>query len=381
MNGQTSTRQDGIDHPDFAHTEISGAAATREEEALGEPGRPFSKRSPFFIGFMGALGVLTAYVLVRLVADLGTVLQLIGLSLFLAIGFDPAVVWLTEKRLPRWPAVLVVVLTVLLFIAGFVDAAVGPISREIHLLQLKCRSAGLRLSPEGVSATCEGVRSSEPTAVRVDHEEDQSPNCGWRSRGCRQDRDLGRQCRGHCDGIDPVLPGRSAVGAAPLPSARSAVPPHPCRRAERRGSLGVGGFVLGNLLTSFVAGFGTWVWLTIFGVPYPLLLGLLVAIFDLIPMVGSTIAGVIVSLVALTVSLPLVVATLAFYIGYRLFEDYLLTPRVMRHTVRISPGITIVAVLVGGVLLGLLGAVIAIPIAAGIQLILQEVTFPALERR
>ena len=110
----------------------------------------------------------------------------------------------------------------------------------------------------------------------------------------------------------------------------------------------VGGFVLGNLLTSIVAGFGTWVWLMIFGVPYPLLLSLLVVIFDLIPMVGSTIAGVIVSLVALTVSLPLAIATLAFYIGYRFFEDDLLTPRIMRHTVRISPGITIVAVLAGG---------------------------------
>ena len=105
------------------------------------------------------------------------------------------------------------------------------------------------------------------------------------------------------------------------------------------------------------------------------------AIFDLIPIVGSTIAGVIVSLVALTVSLPVAIGTMAFYIGYRFFEDYLLTPRVMRHTVRISPGITIVAVLAGGVLLGLLGALIAIPIAAGIQLILQEVTFPALDRR
>ena len=68
--------------------------------------------------------------LVRLVADLGTVLQLIGLSLFLAIGLDPAVVWLTERRLPRWAAVLVVVLTVLLFIGAFVAAAVGPIGRR-----------------------------------------------------------------------------------------------------------------------------------------------------------------------------------------------------------------------------------------------------------
>lgn len=143
----------------------------------------------------------------------------------------------------------------------------------------------------------------------------------------------------------------------------------------------VGGFVLGNLITSIVAGFGTWVWLIIFGVPYPLLLALLDAIFDLIPMIGSTIGGLIVSLVALTVSLPVAIGTMVFYIGYRFFEDYLLTPRVMRHTVRISPGITIIAGLTGAVLLGLLGVLIAIPIAAGIQLILQEVTFPALDRR
>jgi predicted PurR-regulated permease PerM len=383
MNGQTSTRPGGIDHPDFEHTEISGAAATTEEKALGEPGRPFSRRSPFLIGFMGALGVLTAYVLVRLVADLGTVLQLIGLSLFLAIGLDPAVVWLTERRLPRWTAVLVVVLTVLLFVGAFVAAAVGPISREIHLLQVKI--------PMWKSQAESGK--------------------GWLGH-LAQEFHLQSQLRSGSltKKISPQAVAGGVVGAGKIViSAVSAVvivivltlyflvalPAVrrlylrlvPRTRRTRVAALSdevlsrVGGFVLGNLLTSIVAGFGTWVWLTIFGVPYPLLLALLVAIFDLIPMVGSTIAGVIVSLVALTVSLPLAIATLAFYIGYRLFEDYLLTPRVMRHTVRISPGITIVAVLVGGVLLGLLGAVIAIPIAAGVQLILQEVTFPSLDRR
>jgi predicted PurR-regulated permease PerM len=143
----------------------------------------------------------------------------------------------------------------------------------------------------------------------------------------------------------------------------------------------VGGFVLGNLLTSIVSGLGTWVWLTIFGVPYPLLLGMMVALLDLIPMVGSTVAGIVVSLVALTVSLPVAVGTLAFYVGYRFFEDYLLTPRVMRHTVRISPGLTIIATLIGGVLLGLIGALIAIPVAAGIHLVLEEVAYPSLDRR
>ncbi len=73
----------------------------------------------------------------------------------------------------------------------------------------------------------------------------------------------------------------------------------------------VGGFMLGNLLTSVISAVGTYLWLIIFGVPYALLLALVVAVFDLIPMVGSTIAGIIVSLVALTKGLPVGIATAA----------------------------------------------------------------------
>ncbi len=115
---------------------------------------------------------------------------------------------------------------------------------------------------------------------------------------------------------------------------------------------GVGGFLLGNLFTSVVAGFGTFVWATLLGIPYPILLGLMVAFFDLIPVVGSTIAGVIVSLVALVVSLPVAISTAAFYIAYRFVEDYLLVPRVMRHAVNVSPVVTVLAVIIGGALLG-----------------------------
>ncbi len=133
--------------------------------------------------------------------------------------------------------------------------------------------------------------------------------------------------------------------------------------------------MLGNLVTSVVAGIGTYVWLTVFGVPYALLLSLFVALFDLIPLVGSTIAGIAVSLVALTRGLPVAVATAGFYIAYRFLEDYLLNPRVMKHTVRISPGVTIIATLIGGTLLGLIGALIAIPVAATVHLLLEEVVF------
>ena len=143
----------------------------------------------------------------------------------------------------------------------------------------------------------------------------------------------------------------------------------------------VGGFMLGNLLTSLISGVGTYIWLLIFGVPYALLLALVVALFDLIPMVGSTVAGIIVSLVALTKGIQIGVATLAFYIVYRYLEDYLLNPRVMKHTVKVTPGLVIIATLIGGTLLGLIGALVAIPVAATIHLLLEEVAIPRQNQR
>ncbi|MGH2884190.1 MAG: AI-2E family transporter [Solirubrobacteraceae bacterium] len=142
----------------------------------------------------------------------------------------------------------------------------------------------------------------------------------------------------------------------------------------------VGGYVLGNLFTSFIAGVGTMAWALIFGIPYAVFLGLLVALLDLIPVVGSTIGGIIVSLVALTVSLPLAIATAIFYLLYRFLEDYLLTPKVMARTVAVPGLVTVVATAIGGTLLGIIGALVAIPVAAAIKLLLDEVAAPSLEK-
>jgi predicted PurR-regulated permease PerM len=140
----------------------------------------------------------------------------------------------------------------------------------------------------------------------------------------------------------------------------------------------VGGYVLGNIVSSFIAGVGTFVWALAFGIPYALLLGVLVALLDLIPIVGSTIGGVIVSLVALTVSLPVAIATAIFYIGYRFLEDYLLIPRIMVRTVAVPGLLTVVATVLGGALLGIIGALVAIPIAAAAKLLFEEIAAPRL---
>jgi predicted PurR-regulated permease PerM len=142
----------------------------------------------------------------------------------------------------------------------------------------------------------------------------------------------------------------------------------------------VGGFVLGNVATSVITGLGTYLWMLAFGIPYPILLALFVALLDLIPVIGSTIGGAVVSLVALTVSLPVAIATLAFYIGYRLVEDYLLTPRIIGSTVKVPAVVSVVAVLVGGALLGIVGALVAIPVAAALRLLLEEIMFRRLDR-
>jgi predicted PurR-regulated permease PerM len=128
-----------------------------------------------------------------------------------------------------------------------------------------------------------------------------------------------------------------------------------------------------------IAGVGTFVWLWIFGIPYALLLSVFVALMDLIPIIGSTVAGVVVSLVAVTVSVPDAVATAVFYTVYRQAEDYLITPRVMTRTVEVPALVTVVAVLIGGTLMGIIGALIGIPIAAAIKLLLEEVSYPRLD--
>jgi len=139
-----------------------------------------------------------------------------------------------------------------------------------------------------------------------------------------------------------------------------------------------GAYLFGNVLTSVIAGLATFVWCALLHVPYAVLLGVAVAILDLFPY-GSTVGGFIVAAVALSVSIPVTIATVVFYMGFRLGEDYLLTPRIIGRAVRVPAGVTVVAVLLGAAWLGVVGALVAIPLAAALQLLAQELLFPALD--
>jgi predicted PurR-regulated permease PerM len=134
----------------------------------------------------------------------------------------------------------------------------------------------------------------------------------------------------------------------------------------------VGGYVMGNILISIIAGGSAAIVLLITGVPYAVALGLVVAIFDLIPLAGATIAGIIVVTVAFLHSVPAGIVAAVFIIVYQQVENHFLQPVVYGRTVQLSPLVVLVAVLVGAELSGVVGALAAIPVAGAIQVIVRD---------
>jgi predicted PurR-regulated permease PerM len=134
----------------------------------------------------------------------------------------------------------------------------------------------------------------------------------------------------------------------------------------------VGGYVTGNLLISLIAGTLTAIVLAIMGVPYAIALGLIVAILDLIPLAGATIAAIIVGAVAFLHSIPAGIVVVAFFIVYQQIENHVLQPVVYGRTVQLSPLAVLISVLIGAELAGVLGALAAIPVAGAIQVILLD---------
>ncbi len=132
----------------------------------------------------------------------------------------------------------------------------------------------------------------------------------------------------------------------------------------------VGGYVTGNLFISIIAGIASTIVLLIMGVPYAVALGLLVALLDLIPLAGATLAAIIVTTVAFIDWIPAGIVVLVFFVVYQQIENHVLQPLVYSRTVQLSPLAILVSVLIGAKMAGILGALAAIPVAGTIQVLL-----------
>ena len=135
----------------------------------------------------------------------------------------------------------------------------------------------------------------------------------------------------------------------------------------------VGGYVSGNIVTSVIAGVTSFVAMALIGVPFPAALGMWVAITDLIPAVGATLGAVVCVLVAAFSSIGDAVITAIFFIVYQQVENYLIVPRVMKRAIDLSPAAVIVATLIGGSLAGFAGALMALPVAATLKVVVKDI--------
>jgi len=372
-----SRAQDAVDD---IHAQASVEAGADADHGLGQPGRPFDRGSPFFVGVIGAIGVIVAVALAWLIVEMGEVLVLLGLALFIAVGLDPAVHWLHRRGLPRWIAVCVVLLAAVGLFVGFIALAVPVVVDQAKILANQIPHYLKSLNND--RTTLGKLNKRYHIVQRLQ----QLVSKGGTSTLAHGVLGVGKAIFDVVAAAIVVII-LSVYLLADLPRVKRGLYRFAPRSRRPRMVLltdeilaRVGGYVLGNLLTSFIAGLGTWAWAEVFGIPYALLLGLLVALLDLIPVVGSTIGGVIVALIALTVSPTIAIATGVFYLVYRFLEDYLLTPRVMARTVDVPGVLTVIATLIGGTLLGIIGALIAIPVAAAIKLLVEELALPALDR-
>ena len=145
------------------------------------------------------------------------------------------------------------------------------------------------------------------------------------------------------------------------------------RRSLDRMGAAVGGYVAGAMTIALIAGVATYIVLLILGVPFRAPLAVIAGLFSLIPLVGATIAAVLIGVVTLFENFPTATIVWAIWaIVYQQFENHVIQPQIQKRTVNVHPFITIVSVLFGATLLGILGALVAIPVAASIQILFRE---------
>jgi predicted PurR-regulated permease PerM len=365
------------------------AAPATPTPGAGQPldtrtGRSWSVASPFYVGFTFALGALLAWLLFQNLTRLTSVLTFLVVALFVTLSLEPVVQWLTRRGLGRGPAVFVVFLGMVGVITAIGALVVPPIASQTAML--------VDRAPQMLQQLAQ-----EPWIAELDQQYQVSERISAEIERLAVDGATISTVFGGVLGAAGWVAG-SLVGVltsviltlyllATLPQTKDAAY-HllPRSRRDRVSVIAeeimrrVGGYALGQSAVATINAVCSWVMMQVLGVPYPEMLAVLVGLLGLIPMVGATLGAVIVALAALSVSPTTSLIVIVYYLVYQQVENYVIVPNVMRRTVSVPGAVTVVAVLVGGTLLGVIGALIAIPVAAGLLLIYHEVLVPRQQR-
>ncbi len=366
-----------FDLPPEQLDDADAALEDTEETRFGRPGPRISAQHPLYVGFMGTVGVGVALLVYWIGSNITQLLLWILTALFIALGLDPVVRWLEKRKVPRPAGILVSVAVLALAVAGFFATLIPTIVAQVTQI--------VQEAPKWIqdfidSDFFRSLDSQFGVRDRITQELEKFVNNPDAMGGIFGGVvGVGSTIANGLFGALIVLvlslyflsamPSMKLWGYRLAP--RSRRPRVEALSEEITGS--VGNYVIGQVCVALLNALFAFIVMTIVGVPFAVLLAFVVALLAFIPLVGGMIAGILVTLIALTAGWQTAVVFAICYFAYLQFEAYFVSPRIMQKAVAVPGAVAVISVIAGGSLLGVLGALIAIPTAAAIMLLVKEI--------
>ena len=341
---------------------------------LGEPGPPLDRTNPYLIGLLGGLGLLTAYALGVAIVTISSVLVLIVVAAFIAAGLHPAVLFFERRGLRRGYALLAVIGSALVVVALFLVAIVPVIADQVSSITANAPEWLQRLQDN------ERIRQLDDDYQIIDKINEYVASGDYASTLFGGVLGVGLAVLGALFNVFIVIV-LTLYFLASMETTKTALYRlAPASRRDRVSRLGdrvllsIGGYVSGAFIVALCAGVSSLVFLFAVGLgEYAVALAFVVMVLDVIPMIGATIGAVVVCAIALATDLNAGIACVIFFVIYQQVENYVVYPRVMSKSVDVPGAVTVIAALIGAALLGVVGALLAIPTAAAILMLTREV--------
>ncbi|MHA3683808.1 AI-2E family transporter [Leucobacter sp. HY1910] len=389
-------------HPDVVHADIEQmdadtrkmyreareASRDAQAEQAQSRTREFVIRSPFQLGFTVTLGVLVAILFGSMVGKLSTIIMYVAAALFISLGLDPVVRMLERRHIKRGLGIGIVFGGFVVVIAGLLAIIIPMIANQVSQL---IKSAPTLFTDITKQPWFHDINTRFGTFIDFDGLLDMGRNLVSKPENWAQlAGGVWQAGIGIANGLTAtlIILILSLYFLSSLRGIKRAfyqVVPKTGRAKvidiTEQVTKSVGGYVNGMVVLAFINATLGFIMMTIVGVPFAGLVAVGVFLLALIPLIGSVLATVLVSVVALFNSPMTALIAAGYYLVYMQIESYLLTPKVMNRVVSVPGSLVVIGALAGGTLLGLLGALISIPVTAAVLMIIKQVWVPRQELR
>lgn len=364
--------------PEYSqHEEGTGSDSVQSPPQFGQPGPRLSPQHPLYLGFMGTVGVGLALLVYWIGSNTTQLLLWIVAALFIALGLDPVVGWLESRKIPRPAGILVSVSVLVTAVVGFFATLIPTIVEQVTEI---VQQAPVWVRDFIDSDFFRSVDDQFGVRDRIEDELDKFVNNPEAMGGIFGGVvGFGSTVANGLFGTLIVLV-LSLYFLAALPAMKKwGYRLAPRSRRPRVQALSeeitrsVGNYVIGQACVALLNATFAFIVMSILGIPFAVLLAFVVALLAFIPLVGGLIAAVVVLLVSLTEGWQTAAIYAICYFAYLQFEAYFISPRIMQKAVAVPGAVAVISVIAGGSVLGILGALIAIPTAAAILLLVKEI--------